>query len=107
LLDKHGYVAGSHYAGPTWESLDGSTVVGARRAGVIVDETAIPWLRLEAVAHTGTGRMSAVTWIQRLDTSAGLAPTTGCDAGHAGDTAPVNYTATYYFYEAKPGSAER
>jgi hypothetical protein len=46
-----------------------------------------------------------VTYIQRLDTVAGLAPTTGCDATTVGTTARVDYTATYFFYVAKNSKA--
>jgi hypothetical protein len=45
--------------------------------------------------------MSDVTFIQRLDTVGGLAPTSACDAQHVGEVAGVEYTATYYFYRAK------
>jgi hypothetical protein len=99
LFKPSGRIAGSHYAGPTWEALDGSTVVAARVAGVTVDPSAIAWLLLSAVSHTGSGKMSNVSFIQRLDTTDGLAPTTGCDAAHVGQTQGVDYTATYYFYE--------
>jgi len=101
LFGKHARIAGSHYAGPTWEALDGSTVVAARVAGVTVDATAIPWLLLQSVSNTGSGKMTPVTFIQRVDTTEGLAPTTGCDAEHVGAQADVDYTATYHFYKAK------
>lgn len=100
LLKSNGKKAGTHYAGPTWEAKDGSTVVGSRVAGVTVDPTAIPWLLLTAVSHTGDGKMSDVLTIQRLSTTGGLAPATGCDADHVGDEADVPYTADYVFYEA-------
>jgi hypothetical protein len=101
LFDSDGEVVGSHYAGPTWQSDDGSLVVAARRAGATVDATAIPWLLLGAVSHTGDGRMANVTSIQRLDTTGGLAPATGCDADHVGARADVPYTAGYFFYRTK------
>ena len=101
LYDRHRHVVMTHYAGPTWEARDGSKVVGAKRAGVTVDPTAIPWLLLEAVSHTGDGRVSEVTFIQRLDTTGGLAPATGCDATTVGALARMDYTATYSFYRAK------
>lgn len=101
LYAKHGGVAGKHYAGPTWESIDGSTVVGSKLAAFTADPTAIPELLLQAVSHTGDGRMTDVTYVQRLDTVGGLAPTAGCDATQVGVTARVDYTATYYFYVAK------
>jgi hypothetical protein len=97
-----GWVLIAHYAGPTWEALDGSTVVGARVAAYSADPTAIPWLLLSAASHAGQGKMSKVSFIQRLNTTAGLAPTTGCDADHVGAQSAIDYTATYYFYEPKP-----
>ncbi len=95
-------VIGHHFAGPTWQYEDGSEVVGKKVAAVTVDKTAIPWLLLVAVSHGGDdGRMTEVTSIQRLSTAGGLAPATGCDAAHLGDTANVPYTATYFFYRER------
>jgi hypothetical protein len=101
LYGKHGRVVGKHYVGPTWEGNDGSKVVGAKVAGFTADPTAIPELLLKAVSNEGKGTFAKVTFIQRLDTTGGLAPTTGCDADHPTATARVDYTATYYFYEAE------
>lgn len=98
LFDKHGRFAGTHYAGPTWEGRDGSTVVAARVAGVSVDAASIPWLSLKATSNTGKGRMSKVTFIQRLNTKGGLQPAGACTAG---GVLEVDYTATYAFYEAR------
>ena len=92
------FQVGHHYAGPTWELDDGSTVVGARVAGVTVDTTAIPWLLLKAVSTTGPGLLSKVTYIQRVQTTGGIAPNSGCDASHVGASADVPYTAIYTFY---------
>jgi hypothetical protein len=103
LLDPGGDVAGSHYAGPTWEGEDGSKVKAAKVSGYTADPTSIPWLLLQAVSHEGEGRMSKVSYIQRLDTVGGLAPASGCDASHVGDVARVDYTATYYFFEPSQG----
>ena len=101
LYGRNGRVEGKHYAGPTWESKDGSTVTASKVAAFTADPTAIPELLLKAVAHGGEdGRMSDVTFIQRLDTVGGLAPATGCDATQVGAVARIDYTATYYFYEA-------
>jgi len=100
-----------HYAGPTWEALDGSTVVAARIAEVAPDPTAIPWLLLGASSSSGSGsgKLSQVTYIQRLDTVGGLAPLAGCDDVTLGANVSVEYTATYYFYVPAPrgkGSSE-
>jgi len=102
------HIVGTHYAGPTWEYQDGSTVVGARLAGATVDATAIPWLLLKAVSHGGSsGRMTDVTAIQRLDTVGGLAPATGCDATTVGAAADVAYSADYFFYRTRSAHPER
>ena len=100
LFDADGNVVGTHYAGPTWESLSGSLVVGARKAGVPVDSSAIPWLLLSAKSTDGPGIFARTTWIQRVNTTGGLAPTSGCDADHLNQEARVPYTAEYYFYRS-------
>jgi hypothetical protein len=103
LFDDAGMLAATHFAGPTWQANDGSSVVGQKIAAVTVDPNAIPWLLLRAASNTGDGSMSNVTFIQRLDTTNGLAPdAAGCDANSAGVTAEVGYTANYAFYTASP-----
>lgn len=99
LYNVKGREVGTHYAGPTWEYKDGSSVVGTRVAGYTPDPTAIPWLLVQATAFAGTGKMEAVTYIQRLDTVGGLAPdNTTCTADNVGELAPIEYTATYYYF---------
>jgi hypothetical protein len=106
LYNEGGQVAGTHYAGPTWAADDGSTVVGAKVAAYTADPSSIPWLLLRAVSHSGDGRMTRVSYVQRLNTVGGKAPATGCDAAHVGGIARVDYTATYYFYEESEGNGE-
>lgn len=90
-----------HYAGPTWESLeDGSQVAASKLEAFTEDSSAIPALLLKASSHHGAGRMAEVSFIQRLETTGGLAPRAGCDAEHAGAESRVPYTASYYFYRA-------
>jgi hypothetical protein len=96
-------IVGHHYAGPTWEYKDHSTVVGAKVAGATVDATAIPWLLLTATAHGGSGLFSSISSIQRLNTTGGLAPTSGCDATTVGTMARVPYTAVYFMYRMRAG----
>jgi hypothetical protein len=107
LFDRHNHLVATHYKGPTWQARDGSTVVGSKLAAAMPDPSAIPWLLLQAASHTGDGLMSKVTFIQRLNTTGGLAPTTGCDAEHVGAMARVDYTATYYFYAASCHAAAK
>ena len=69
------------------------------------DPTAIPWLLLKAATHAGTGAFADVTFIQRLDTVGGVAPSTGCDAAHLGTEVLVPYRSSYFFYvAATPGA---
>jgi hypothetical protein len=107
LLLKGGDAAAIHFGGPSWEALDGSLVVGAKVAAVpSPDPTAIPWLLLKAASNAGQGLFSDVTWVQRLDTEGGLAPTTGCDDAHVGAESLVPYRADYFFYHTA-ASGER
>jgi hypothetical protein len=105
LFEASGREAGMHYAGPTWESADGSRVVGAKLEAVTPDAAAIPWLLLRATSHAGSGRMERVTFVQRMKTWGGNAPNDGCDAAHAGAVARVPYRAVYCFYQKGAGAA--
>jgi hypothetical protein len=74
-------------------------VVGAlQQQAASPDPGAIPWLLLKAKSNEGTGTFSKVTYIQRVDTAGGKAPSDGCDQAHADAEARVDYTAYYYFY---------
>jgi len=59
MLD--GRTVGRHYAGPTWEHVDGSSVQ-AKVIGNAPGATAndIPWLKLEVVERRGTGALAGV-----------------------------------------------
>ena len=99
LTDTTGRAHGKHYAGPTWEAIDGSSVVGQLRASAPApDAGAIPWLALNVKSAKGTGIFSSVTDVLRVRTSGGIAPAQACAAGDAKQLARVPYTATYYFY---------
>jgi hypothetical protein len=103
-LTRAGAAAGKHAAGPTWRALDGSEVVGAKVAAATPDPGAVPWLLLRAASHAGPGSMAPVTFIQRVATHGGLAPTGGCGAATVGAIARVPYTATYCFYRGEAAS---
>lgn len=103
LSDFGGNALGHHYAGPTWEGLDGSKVTGKLRASDAgPDSDSIPWLTLDARTNTGTGIFSTVSAIQRLHTHGGKAPAGGCQQSQLGYELRVPYTADYYFYTGKP-----
>jgi len=91
---------GRHYVGPTWESNSGSKVVAARipGKGCTPDSTAIPWLILKKVSTDGSGIFSSITFVQRVNTTGGTAPT--APGAEMGERKEVPYTAEYYFYRA-------
>lgn len=97
----HNALVGMHFLtpgqGPTWETKSGSLVIGARQAACTPDPASIPWLKLRAVSSQGPGVLDGVTFIQRVDTLGGIAPT---DPGTTvGQEADVPYMAEYYFYQ--------
>ena len=105
LFDEHGKLTVTHFAGPTWQSKDGSRVVGQRVDGVTINATAIPWLLLSA-SSTTPGRLGQTTYIQRVATTGGIAPPASeCNAESVGDIAEVPYTSDYYFW--KKGGPDR
>jgi hypothetical protein len=61
-------------------------------------KTDIPWLLITAASTSGTGAMSQVKSIQRVETRGGKAPIEGCDQANAGKQARIDYAAKYYFY---------
>lgn len=111
LYDVTGKRIGKHYAGPTWESNDGSKAVGqvvATNDGP--DAKAIPWLLLgvksTSAATSGIGVLQRTVSVQRIETVGGIAPAEGCSAAQAQKEARVPYTATYdFFVERAPAQA--
>ena len=99
LFDESGKSIGHHFAGPAWQLNDKSQVTGKVVSRVNSTKAdAIPWLLLSATSHSGSGRLQNVTDIQRLNTTGGKAPDTGCDAEHVGAESKVPYSADYYFF---------
>ena len=94
----------------TWQhSRDTSTVwamaIASSSDPAFVAPGAIPWLLLEVVGAqdgpTGGHKLSETTFIQRLNTSGGVAPLTGCTLSiDVGKKTLVPYTADYFFYKA-------
>ena len=131
LFDEAGEQLTTHYFGPNpaepnmdpkvtsaytiraaWQdSKDSSTVWGKVNPGnsssdpSYVEPGAIPWLLVTIAGRqdgpSGGDRLSVTTFIQRLNTRGGLAPSTGCTSlGDLGNTAFVPYTTDYYFYKS-------
>ena len=73
----------------------------------VVAPDAVAWLLLKKAGveegPTGGDTLTATTFIQRLNTSGGLAPSTGCGSlGDVGTLAFVPYKADYFFYKKDP-----
>ena len=91
----------------TWQDKDTSRVwakVHQPNGAVTPDQEAIAWVLLDAVGHrngpTGGEKLKNTTFVQRLNTTGGLAPKTGCSSvTDVGNKAFVPYTADYFFYE--------
>ena len=106
LFDTSGKKIGRHYAGPRWESFDGSKIAGTVKERIDAPQTdAIPWLLLTAKSVGPEGSFSKVTSVQRVSTVGGAAPKTGCSSASLGQVARVAYTADYYFLAAIDRSA--
>lgn len=131
LFDEEGEQLSTHYFGPNpeeantdprviadhairaaWQdSRDSSTAWGQVKPGnsstdpAYVEPGAIPWLLVTIVGRqngpNGGDRLSGTTFIQRLNTHGGAAPSTGCTSTEdIGKTAFMPYTTDYYFYKS-------
>ena len=119
LFSDHDKQVTTHYFSPnpfeggtiraTWQhSRDTSTVWGQTIQSSsdpnFVAPGAIPWLLLQRVGAkdgpSGGDTLTATTFIQRLNTSGGVAPSTGCSSStNVGNQAFVPYMADYFFYQ--------
>jgi len=91
----NGKTVGRHYAGPNWEHSDGSAVVG-KAAGSVPGATPndIPWLKLDVISRRGSGVLTSVTTVQRINTQGGKLEG-ACDKAGTYRSAP--YSADYVF----------
>jgi hypothetical protein len=98
LFSRGGRQVGKHYAGPSWESNDGSKVVGSVVAKETPAPQSIPWLLLSAKSNAGKGVFSDVRSIQRVRTVGGIAPSGGCGPNQLNQELRTSYSADYLFY---------
>ena len=103
LKDRNDALVGKYYGGPTWEHADGSKVTGKQLA-VSPAPTAgnIPWQLVQATPAAGSassGTMNGVTYVQRINTAAGVAPSDPCTAATVASKKQVRYSADYLFYK--------
>lgn len=102
------YEAGKTRA--TWQARDTSTIWGSVEDTSsdpnFVQPGAIAWLRLKVVGAqegpSGGDTLTETTYVQRLNTTGGVAPPVGCgSAADVGNQAFVPYTADYFFYKGQ------
>jgi hypothetical protein len=94
-LLKGDTTVGRHFAGPSWQFADGSSIKGkvaGQASGATLNDIAL--LRLDVVEHRGDGALSKATMVQRLDTKGGVF-SGACDQPGAMHLEP--YTASYVF----------
>jgi hypothetical protein len=92
-----------------WQDSRDTSIVWAGLVGISDDANfvkagAVPWLKLEMAGTqdgpTGGGTLSKTTFIQRVNTDGGAAPSTDCDRPtDIGKKAFVPYAADYIFYK--------
>ena len=98
LLDDK--TVGRHYAGPNWEHVDGSAVTAKAVANAPGQSASdIPWLKLEATGHRGSGTLAGITTVQRINTRGGV-HAGACDRAGALYSAP--YAADYVYLRKGP-----
>jgi hypothetical protein len=101
--DRHNLIA-TQFGGPSWQAKDGSTVLAQRAAPPHPVDGTIPWLLLSTLTATAGpdgDRLAGTKYIQRLATTGGVAPTSGCNAQTAGAQQEVDYTADYLFWKLR------
>lgn len=94
----------------TWQHSQDTSAVWAMAIASSTDPNfvapgAIPWLLLQVVGTqdgpAGGDKLTATTFIQRLNTSGGIAPSTGCSLPtEVGKKAFVPYSTDYLFYKS-------
>ena len=101
LMDRSGKQIGRYYGPPaTWENMDGSKVTATQVAVAPASAGSIPLQLVKANPAMGMGAMQGVTYIQRVDTRGGTAPSAACAAANSGQKQIVQYQADYIFWRA-------
>lgn len=97
-LIGHHFASEAGAAAPEWQTTDQSYVIAAKQAAYNADASAVAWLLLKETSNGGSGTIAKTVYVQRLNTSGGVTPTTTCDSNNVDASSNVPYTADYYFY---------
>ncbi|ERT19811.1 hypothetical protein O162_03850 [Pseudomonas putida SJ3] len=102
LSDRSGKPVGDYFGPPaTWQAKDGSKVTGTQLAVAPAAKGDIPYQLVKANPAEGKGAMQGVSYIQRVATRGGVAPSMDCTAQSKGAQQVVKYQADYVFWSAK------
>ena len=100
LQTRSGTVIGKYWGPPaTWENNDGSKVTATQVAVAPAAAGNIPLQLVKANPAVGAGAMQGVTYIQRVATKGGVAPSLACGAASLGSKQIVQYQADYIFWK--------
>ncbi len=100
LKSRHGQVVGRYWGPPaTWAARDGSSVTGKQLAVAPAGPGHIPLQLVQANPAMGAGEMTGVSYIQRVATRGGVAPSLPCTAEGLGRQEVVQYQADYIFWK--------
>jgi hypothetical protein len=100
LNSRAGQSVGKYYGPPaTWESDDGSKINGTQIAVSPAPQGNIPLQLVKTSPAIGEGVMKGISFIQRVQTKGGVAPSAVCDATILEAKQIVNYQADYIFYK--------
>jgi hypothetical protein len=100
LNSRSGKSLGKYYGPPaTWESADGSKITGTQLAIAPAPAGNIPLQLVKANPAIGDGAMKGISFIQRVQTKGGVAPSAVCDATTLESKQIVNYQSDYIFYK--------
>ena len=101
LNSRAGTRLGTYYGPPaTWAAADGSKITGTQVAVSPAPPGNIPLQLVKANPASGPGAMMGITYVQRVATKSGVAPTSACDGGTIGRKEIVKYQADYIFWKA-------
>lgn len=101
LTDEAGEKVGD-YTGPParWAHKDGSFVTGSQVAVSPNGSKNIPLQLVKTDVSGGLGALTAISYVQRVNTQGGVAPSKKCTADNEGEKAEVSYKAEYWFWKA-------
>ena len=102
LMDRSGKQVGKYYGPPaTWEANDGSKLTATQLAVAPSTAGALPYQLVKANPAMGSGALTGVTYIQRVNLTGGVAPANmACTMANKGQKTTVPYQADYIFYKA-------